>query len=50
VLAEADREGLPVRLQVPPTNPARRLYQRIGFTVERETAAHVLMVRPAQER
>jgi SAM-dependent methyltransferase len=50
VLAQADREGLPVRLQVLHTNPARRLYQRIGFTVERETATHVLMVRPAQER
>ncbi len=48
VLAEADREGLPVRLRVLRTNPARRLYQRIGFTVERETATHVLMVRPAQ--
>ena len=49
VLAGADRERLAVRLQVLHGNPARRLYQRIGFTVERETASHGLMVRPAQE-
>jgi ribosomal protein S18 acetylase RimI-like enzyme len=49
VLAEADRESIPVRLQVLRTNPARRLYERLGFTVERETDSHVLMVRPARE-
>src|SRR5262249_52825281 len=49
VLAEADRKRLAVRLQVLVTNPARRLYQRLGFTVERETASHALMVRPAKD-
>ena len=49
VLAAADRERLAVRLQVLRGNPARRLYQRSGFTVESETASHVLMVRPAQD-
>ncbi|MDD5543536.1 MAG: GNAT family N-acetyltransferase [Acidobacteriia bacterium] len=29
--AEASREGKPVRLQVFPNNPARRLYERLGF-------------------
>ncbi len=47
VLAEADRDGLPVRLQVLRTNPARRLYERLGFMVEGETDLRVLMVRPA---
>src|SRR5262245_23630719 len=49
VLAEADRKRLSVRLQVLVTNPARRLYQRLGFTVERETASHALMVRQAKD-
>ena len=47
VLAEADREGVPVRLQVLRTNPARRLYERHGFTIERETPERFHMVRPA---
>jgi SAM-dependent methyltransferase len=45
VLAEADREGLPVRLRVLRTSPARRLYLRLGFAVEGETDTHVLMAR-----
>ena len=45
VLAEADRAHLPVRLRVLHTNPARRLYERLGFTIEGETATHALMVR-----
>ena len=49
VLAEADRKRLAVRLQVLLTNPARRLYQRLGFTVERETPSHALMVRPGMD-
>lgn len=31
VLAEADRDGHPVTLQVEPQNPALRLYRRLGF-------------------
>jgi len=45
VLAEADRAHLPVRLRVLHTNPARRLYERLGFEIEGETATHALMVR-----
>jgi SAM-dependent methyltransferase len=49
VLAEADGARLPVRLQVLRTNPARRLYERHGFTVETTTPERVLMVRPPPE-
>jgi ribosomal protein S18 acetylase RimI-like enzyme len=45
VLAAADAAGLPVRLQVLRGNPARRLYERHGFTVERETPERVHMTR-----
>lgn len=33
VLAQAREEGLPVDLQVEINNPARRLYERLGFVV-----------------
>jgi ribosomal protein S18 acetylase RimI-like enzyme len=33
VLDEADRRGIPVRLSVLDINPARRLYERLGFRV-----------------
>ena len=33
VLAQAQAEGLPVGLQVLKVNPARRLYERLGFSV-----------------
>jgi SAM-dependent methyltransferase len=46
LLADADREGLPVRLEMVRTNPARRLFERLGFGVEGETGERVLMVRP----
>jgi hypothetical protein len=47
VLAEADGAGWPVRLQALRTCPARRLYERHGFTIEATTAEYTLMVRPA---
>jgi ribosomal protein S18 acetylase RimI-like enzyme len=31
LLAEADARGVPVRLDVFEANPARRLYERLGF-------------------
>lgn len=34
MLAEADAEGLPVALHVEPGNPARRLYERLGFVAD----------------
>jgi ribosomal protein S18 acetylase RimI-like enzyme len=39
--------GLPVRLQVLRVNPARSLYERLGFLVVGETETHFRMERPA---
>jgi ribosomal protein S18 acetylase RimI-like enzyme len=46
VIAEAEARGLPVRLQVLKINPARRLYERLGFVAMGETETHDLMIRP----
>jgi GNAT superfamily N-acetyltransferase len=43
IVAAALRDGLPMKLQVLKVNPARRLYERLGFTVTAETATHVVM-------
>lgn len=43
VLAEAARVGKPVRLRVLRPNPARMLYERLGFHVVGESATHVEM-------
>lgn len=48
VLAEARAVGLPVRLRVFRVNPARRLYERLGFVATGETETHVLMERTAE--
>ncbi|MFC8695163.1 GNAT family N-acetyltransferase [Streptomyces parvus] len=45
VLDRADAERLPVRLDVLQRSPARRLYERHGFTLEREDAVDVFLVR-----
>lgn len=45
LLAEADRERLPVRLQVLKVNPARRLYLRLGFRSAGESTTHYLLTR-----
>ncbi|BFP52865.1 MULTISPECIES: GNAT family N-acetyltransferase [unclassified Streptomyces] len=45
VLNRADAERLPVRLDVLRGSPARRLYERHGFTLEREDAVDVFLVR-----
>lgn len=45
LLAAADAERLPVRLEVIKVNPARRLYERHGFTICGETETHFHMVR-----
>ena len=50
LLAVAQARQLPVRLQVMKVNPARRLYERMGFTVipAEETPTHYRMIwRPA---
>jgi ribosomal protein S18 acetylase RimI-like enzyme len=43
VLRDAHRRGLPVTLRVLKVNPARRLYERLGFVVVGETEPHYLM-------
>lgn len=43
LLAEARGAGLPLCLQVLKVNPARRLYERIGFAVAGETETHYQM-------
>ena len=40
---EAERQGIPLRLRVLQGNPARRLYERIGFAATEETETHIMM-------
>ena len=49
VLADAARERVPVRLQVLRVNPARHLYERLGFTVDGETPTHYRLIARAPE-
>lgn len=43
VMEEAFDCGLPVTLRVLKVNPAKRLYERLGFVVTDETETHYLM-------
>ena len=43
ILAQAYDEGISVSLQVLKVNPARHLYERLGFVVSGETTTHYLM-------
>jgi ribosomal protein S18 acetylase RimI-like enzyme len=45
-LAHPDRERLPVRLHVLDGNPARRLYERLGFVEVSASAVAATLVRP----
>lgn len=45
VIQQADSDGVPIRLQVLKTNPAKRLYDRFGFEVVGETTTHYVMER-----
>lgn len=45
LLERSDREGTTVRLNVLRGSPARRLYERHGFTLEAEDPVDVFMVR-----
>lgn len=45
VTAEADAAGLPVRLHVEPWNPAKRLYERLGFRTIEVRGIYELMER-----
>lgn len=49
VLEEADAARVPVTLHVVATNPALRLYERLGFVPVSEDGIHVLMERPRAE-
>jgi ribosomal protein S18 acetylase RimI-like enzyme len=44
LLAEASAAKIPVRLHVFQTNPALRLYERLGFTRVNDQSAHVEMI------
>jgi len=48
VLARSRRTGKPVALNVLKNNPARRLYERFGFTVTGENETKFFMTRPAE--
>lgn len=50
LLAEADRESVDVSLSVLKANPARHLYERLGFVVAGEGANNFLMRRSALMR
>lgn len=43
VLAEAGEAGKPVRIHVEQFNPARRLYERLGFEVVEDQGVYLLM-------
>jgi ribosomal protein S18 acetylase RimI-like enzyme len=43
VQAQASAEGKAVRLHVTPDNPARRLYERLGFTLLEDRQSHLLL-------
>ena len=45
LLDQCDHDGVPVRLNVLQGSPARRLYERHGFTVDTEDSVDVFMVR-----
>lgn len=49
VLAEADADGSAVRLHVEPANPARRLYERLGFVATATEGVHLAMERPGRD-
>ena len=42
-MAMAAEIGVPARLQVLHVNPARRLYERLGFVIHGTTETHYLM-------
>lgn len=43
LMDEAHQKGVPLTLQVLRVNPARKLYERLGFVVTGVTATHYLM-------
>jgi len=49
VLSSARSRGKQTRLQVFRVNPARRLYERLGFAVVSQTKTHYIMLAPPDE-
>ena len=43
IIDDASDQRKPVRLQVLKVNPAKRLYDRLGFAVTEETSTHYIM-------
>lgn len=50
LLESADCEGVDVSMSVLKANPARRLYERLGFVITSEGANNFLMRRTARKR
>ncbi len=50
IIAEAEAAALPVKLSVVMDNPARHLYERLGFTVTGDNGVYLSMERPALAR
>lgn len=50
LLHRADEAGLPIRLDVFSVNPARGLYERLGFREVGQEGSKVRMERPPQQR
>jgi GNAT superfamily N-acetyltransferase len=45
IIEQAEQQGYPVTLQVLKVNPARQLYEKLGFIIEGETDTHFKMRR-----
>ena len=48
LLAYTDGLGLPASLHVEPFNPAKRMYERMGFGVVESRGIYEYLVRPAR--
>ena len=48
IISRAQDDGMSIELQVLKVNPARRLYERLGFQVAGETETHYLMQHPKE--
>lgn len=46
IFEEGDASGRPVTIHVERHNPARRLYERLGFTIQEDKGVYLLMSRP----
>jgi len=45
LIAESNRDGVPVRIWVETFNPSLRLFERLGFAVTEEKSFHYLLER-----